>query len=108
MRGRGVASLAVLFLLLAVTLGATTPSALAQDGGGDVPTQDIIPRPDSGEAPEEAGDRGGSLQLLIFGLVVAAIVGGATYVAIQSKRARAYPSASSASQADTPSMKPER
>ncbi len=33
----------------------------------------MIPRPDSGQGPKEAGDRGGALQLLVFGLVVVAI-----------------------------------
>jgi uncharacterized protein HemX len=74
-------------LLAVVTLvGPAVLPAGAQEG--DVPTQDIIPEPDSGKAPEEAGDRGGGLQLAVFGLVVAALAGGGGYVALQSRRAR--------------------
>jgi hypothetical protein len=78
-----------LAIVVALTCGAGV--AAAQDDGGEVPTRDIVPQPNSGEAPEEAGDRGGSLQLAVFGLVVVAILGGGAYVALQSRRARATP-----------------
>lgn len=119
MRGRSApglgAAVALLALALLVGTGLGGPAA-AQDGEVpvEVPTQDIIPEPDSGEAPEEAGDRGGGLQLAVFGLVVAAILGGGAYVTVQSRRARAaggQPSGSPArmaSQAATPSTKPDR
>jgi uncharacterized protein HemX len=106
------AAVALLALTLLVVVAADPVPAGAQDG--EVPTQDIIPEPNSGEAPDEAGDRGGSLQLAVFALVVAAIVGGGAYVALQARRARegrGQPSASSArmaSQAATPSTNPER
>ncbi len=107
-----VAAGALLALALLVVVAAEPVPAGAQDG--EVPTQDIIPEPNSGEAPDEAGDRGGGLQLAVFALVVAAIVGGGAYVALQARRARedrGQPSGSSArmaSQAATPSTKPER
>ena len=80
----------VLALGLLVPVGA----ARAQEGPdevptGQVPTQDIIPRPNSGEAPHEAGDRGGALQLAVLGLVVVAIAAGGLHLARQSRRARA-------------------
>lgn len=37
------------------------------------PDQDIIPAPNSGQAPREAGERGGALQLGLFALIVAGI-----------------------------------
>lgn len=52
-------------------------------GGG------IIPRPDSGIAPDDAGDRGGPLQTVLLVLVVGGVVFIAALVARESKRARA-------------------
>lgn len=46
------------------------PSTTAPE---QVPTEDIIPEPDSGEAPSEAGDRGGGLQLAVLALMVAGV-----------------------------------
>lgn len=62
----------------------------AQDTPTPVVTApDIIPQPNSGQAPAEAGDRGGALQLLILGAVVVAVGGAATHLVRQSRRARA-------------------
>ena len=33
----------------------------------------FLPRPDCGREPEQAGDRGGALQLALFGIVLAAL-----------------------------------
>lgn len=111
MSARLAAAAGAAVLALVLQVGPWAPAALAQEG--EVPTQDIIPEPNSGEAPEEAGDRGGGLQLAVFGLVVAALAGGAGAVVVQSRRARrelGQPSASArmASQAATPSTKPDR
>ena len=57
-----------------------------------MPTQEIIPEPNAGHAPEEAGDRGGSLQLLVLVLVLAGIGGVAFHVTRQARRAGASPS----------------
>jgi uncharacterized protein HemX len=70
-------------------------------------TQDIVPQPNSGQAPEEAGDRGGALQLLILAVLVVAVGGAVLHLRRQSRRVR-QPDASNASQAAVPSMKPER
>lgn len=51
-----------------------------------VPTPDIIPQPNSGHVPREAGDRGGALQLAVLVLVVAAIGGVAVHLARESRR----------------------
>ncbi len=37
----------------------------------DSPLGQIIPKPNSGTAPEDPGDRGGALQLTVLGLIVA-------------------------------------
>lgn len=84
---------AVLAVLLAASLGLALPAAAQDDGGVRVPTQDIIPEPNSGEAPHEAGDRGGALQLLLLGLVVVAIAGGGWHIARQARRGRTGTSA---------------
>jgi hypothetical protein len=92
MRARVLAlSLAVLLtgLLAVVALGGP---AAAQDTGGnkpDVPVQHMIPRPDSGQKPEDAGDRGGALQLALLGLVCVVLAGGTLHVVRLSHRARA-------------------
>jgi hypothetical protein len=68
---------------------ASDPDGDATTDDEPVPAGDIIPEPDSGRAPEDAGDRGGALQVTVF----LAIVGGlATIVALgvrESRRARA-------------------
>ena len=80
--------------LVAVTLAATAAS------GGPVqeqPTtsegtpvdQDLIPDPDEGRAPDEAGDRGGALQYVVLGLMAVAIGGGIYAMVRESRRKRA-------------------
>jgi hypothetical protein len=75
---------------MAVLLGLLVPAtAVAQDTPSTgVPTPHIIPRPNSGHEPTEAGDRGGVLQLLILGLVVVAIGGAVVHLTRESRRAR--------------------
>lgn len=77
--------------VLALLLVLVAPSvAVAQEQPGTgVPTQNIVPEPNSGAAPSEAGDRGGALQLLLPALIVLALAGGGTHVVRQSRRARA-------------------
>lgn len=85
--------LAIVVVVLALTAMGAVPAA-AQDPstsapGVELPPGDIVPEPNSGEAPSEAGDRGGALQLLLLGLVVV-VIGGAVYGLVrQSRRARA-------------------
>ena len=72
----------VAFLLIVVAFTAGAPAAPA--GAGDDPDrttttafddgdQRIIPRPNSGHDPEDAGDRGGALQLALLGLIVVGV-----------------------------------
>ncbi|HEX6422435.1 MAG TPA: hypothetical protein VFZ79_03090 [Acidimicrobiales bacterium] len=76
---------------------AQQPDAPAGAGQGDdapattaepVPDQDIIPRPDSGREPAEAGDRGGALQALVFVLIVGGVVGIAAMAVRDARRHR--------------------
>ncbi len=86
---RIIASVALLAVLL---LGA--PGALAQTGDGSTTTTvprggDIIPEPNSGAEPEDAGDRGGALQTVLFVAIVGAVVVMGTIVVRQSRKVRA-------------------
>jgi hypothetical protein len=100
MRRRGTIAFAALLLAVGVLLAGALPAAGApvQEDGTDettdstpVPEQDIIPRPDSGRAPEEAGDRGGALQLAVLGGVLAG-VGLIVFLAVrESRRNRPHP-----------------
>lgn len=87
---RTTARLALLGLILAVGLIVAPPGASAQEPPSTgMTTQDIIPKPNAGHAPTEAGDRGGALQLLVPALLAAAIGGGALHLRRQSRRSRA-------------------
>lgn len=82
-----VALLAVLVLAVpsaaAQTDSEVTTTSVIDEGG------DIIPEPNSGRAPEDAGDRGGALQTVLFVGIVGGIVVMAVIVVRQSRRARA-------------------
>ena len=67
-------------------VAAQEPDAPADDGTGrsadeepeenpepGAAEQDIIPLPNSGREPTEAGDRGGALQILVFVVIVAGV-----------------------------------
>ena len=70
----------------------------ADDGAGG-----IIPKPNSGVAPQQPGDRGGWMQTLLFGLVLA---GMATVVGVIARgtamRTRAMQAQLTAEEADRP------
>jgi beta-lactamase regulating signal transducer with metallopeptidase domain len=89
-----VRRLLVTVALLAVLVLAV-PSAAAQTDSEMTTTSvinegaDIIPEPNSGRAPEDAGDRGGALQTVLFVGIVGGLVVMAVIVARQSRRARA-------------------
>ena len=82
-------------LVLGLVLGLTVllaPAAGAQDGPTtlpppELPVPHIIPEPNSGHAPDDAGDRGGALQLAVLGVVVLGLAGGVVHVVRQAKRA---------------------
>jgi hypothetical protein len=84
---------ALLLLAVVVTALALAGPAAAQDPVTSttvgVPAQDIVPEPNSGTAPSEAGDRGGALQLGVLGLVVVVIGGAVLGLVRQSRHARA-------------------
>jgi len=86
------ATLLVAAVLVTAALLLPGTAALAQ---GDttttsaVPTRDIIPEPNSGAEPEDAGDRGGALQTALFIGLIAAVAGAGWFLVAQSRRARA-------------------
>jgi hypothetical protein len=83
-----VAAAALLVALLppaaAQDPSTTTTAPLSEDPGGG-----IVPEPDSGVPPTEAGDRGGALQLALLGLVIVVLVAGVVQLRRHSRRARA-------------------
>lgn len=54
-----------------------------------VPSGDIIPEPNSGEDPDDAGDRGGVLQTAVFVGIMVAVAGAGGWLVVQSRRTRA-------------------
>jgi hypothetical protein len=56
----------------AQTATTTTIVVIADDSQAGQ-TKSVIPRPNSGSAPQQAGDRGGALQLALFGVLVLAL-----------------------------------
>lgn len=110
----GVAALVTVVAMLVVTLAAVlapaagaaaTSGGLAQDDGptttlereplpGQAPTGaecgpgNIVRHPDCGREPVDAGDPGGILQVTLFFLVCAAVVGIAGVVWWRARRAR--------------------
>ena len=66
-----------------VTTGPVTTLGEQPEGGG------IIPRPGSGVEPEDAGDRGGALQTVLFVIVVGGVLTIVGLVVRESRRARA-------------------
>ncbi len=90
--------LAAVVLAIAVVVGAPGPLASTAPTGAQEPTAttttlppapDIIPRPDQGVAPQDAGDRGGALQATLFFLVIGGVGVIALLVVRESRRARA-------------------
>jgi hypothetical protein len=80
---RPLALVAFLLIVVALTAGAPAAPAGARPAGDDPDRttttafddgdQRIIPRPNSGHEPEDAGDRGGALQLALLGLIVVGV-----------------------------------
>ena len=97
------AVLAAVLLLLTPAAAGAVAGGVGQGAGGDdgpgadttdvtpVPSQHIIPRPDSGRAPTDAGDRGGGLQILVFVALVAGVgtIGALALRDMRRSRARA-------------------
>jgi hypothetical protein len=51
----------------------TTTTVVMTDDGQASQTKSVIPKPNSGSAPQQAGDRGGALQIGLFGVLVLAL-----------------------------------
>jgi hypothetical protein len=68
--------------------GDGSPPTTADEPDAQVPEEGIIPEPDSGRPPEEAGDRGGALQLAVLVLIVAGVGVIAAQVVRQARRQR--------------------
>ena len=103
MRHRFLAALLVLLIVAFGAVAAPAPAGAAQPDPDDTtvtepepaPGDDIIPRPNSGAEPTEAGDRGGALQVAVFvGILLA--VGVIVALALRDvRRARGRPGAPS-------------
>ena len=65
--------LAPSFSVHAQTAATTTTTVATTDDGQAGQTKSVIPKPNSGSAPKQAGDRGGALQLGLFGVLVLAL-----------------------------------
>lgn len=87
----GVAAVAVSLVLSTQLIGgthsanaavtaSTTPDTIYEWDLENEPSQcvGLLPRPDCGKAPTQAGDRGGALQFAVFGLIMCALglIGG--------------------------------
>jgi hypothetical protein len=75
-------SLAVVADASTAPSSSTTASTTVDQGQ----SKSVIPRPNSGLAPENSGDRGGSAQLALLGLLLLAIATVATVVARSTMR----------------------
>lgn len=83
--------LAVACLLVPAALSPTTAPAGAQDDTSTTEAPEspgIIPEPNSGSEPEDAGDRGGGLQTLVFVIVVAGVGVMGWLIVRESRKAR--------------------
>lgn len=83
--------LASLLLALTVIVAAPAPISVAQDDTTTtIPeSQHIIPEPNSGVAPTEAGDRGGALQTVVFVIMLVGVGVIGVLVVRESRKARA-------------------
>ena len=89
--GHMVAALSVIaFALgcLTVAIGLGAPAASAQNTPNEpqVEVPHIIPRPNSGQAPKSATDRGGWAQYTVFWGIIAAMVLMIALVVLESRR----------------------
>ena len=74
--------------MLAPSAGAQAGATTTTDPIDNRRFGDIIPKPNSGKAPETAGDPGGWLQVSLFFLICAAVVAIVFAVWWQSRKAR--------------------
>lgn len=66
----------------------TTTVSPFDDPDAQLPTGNILPRPNSGQAPESAGDPGGWMQYMVFALIFAGLALIVVLVVRESRKAR--------------------
>jgi hypothetical protein len=103
--GAAMAEMATVATVSSASTGGSAPAAAQQpedDPDGDpttddapLPGQDMIPEPNSGRPPRDAGDRGGALQGVVLLLIAGGVAGIAGLALRESRRARARRSAGS-------------
>lgn len=85
-------------LLLVAIVGGIVAVTVTSDAGdqkenqlreGEIPRAAAIPQPGRGRAPENPGDRGGSEQLGLFAVMLAALVGIGVVILRGSRKTRA-------------------
>jgi len=85
-------------LLLVAIVGGVVAVTVTSDGGdrkenriqeGEIPPAEAIPQPGRGRAPEKPGDRGGSEQLGLLAVMLAAVAGISVVIFRGGKNARA-------------------
>lgn len=85
----------LLALLLAVAVAVAAVPGAGPAGAQETTTTsvvegaDIIPEPNSGTEPDDAGDRGGILQSVLFGAIIVVVIGAGFVLVRQSRAARA-------------------
>lgn len=84
--------LAVILLTAAVLVAPSASTVAAQEDETtttSIPESGhIIPEPNSGVAPTDAGDRGGALQTVVFAVVIAGVGAIGMLVVRESRKAR--------------------
>ena len=88
MRHRILTALLVVAVTVGLSLVGPATARAQEPPSTGMTTQDIIPKPNSGRAPTEAGDRGGALQLLLPAVLVVAVGGAVLHLRRQSRQAR--------------------
>lgn len=67
----------------------TTTTTSQEIRDSDTGLNDIVPQPNSGEAPDDPSDPGGWQQYMVFGLIIGGMAVIVMIVVRQSRRARA-------------------
>ena len=85
-----VVALAALVLSAAPAVAQDDTTSTSQPiRDSDTGLNDIVPQPNSGEAPDDPSDRGGWQQYMVFVLIVGGLAAIVVLVLRQSRRARA-------------------
>lgn len=85
-----LSAIAVLALVTAPVAAQDDTTSTSQPiRDSDTGLNDIVPQPNSGEAPDDPSDRGGWQQYMVFVLIVGGLAAIVVLVLRQSRRARA-------------------